>query len=94
MVMAAAASASEDHDLLLSRFLPYGSSQLFLDPPSTPVGNNLPPININGSSTGSSLVSSSSLRESLGHPPAPRPPSESAPTSAIYGPIPDVISLD
>uniref|UniRef100_A0A8C1NP19 Protein inhibitor of activated STAT, 1a n=1 Tax=Cyprinus carpio TaxID=7962 RepID=A0A8C1NP19_CYPCA len=94
MVMAAAASASEDHDLLLSRFLPYGSSQLFLDPPSTPVSNNLPPINVNGSSTGSSLVSSSSLRESLGHPPAPRPTSESAPTSAIYGPIPDVISLD
>ncbi|XP_016357485.1 E3 SUMO-protein ligase PIAS1 [Sinocyclocheilus anshuiensis] len=94
MVMAAAASASEDHDLLLSRFLPYGSSQLFLDPPSTPVSNSLPPINVNGSSTGSSLVSSSSLRESLGHPPAPRPTSESAPTSAIYGPIPDVISLD
>uniref|UniRef100_A0A673L119 E3 SUMO-protein ligase PIAS1-like n=1 Tax=Sinocyclocheilus rhinocerous TaxID=307959 RepID=A0A673L119_9TELE len=88
MVMAAAASASEDHDLLLSRFLPYGSSQLFLDPPSTPASNNLPPIN------GSSLVSSSSLRESLGHPPAPCPTSESAPTSAIYGPIPDVISLD
>ncbi|KTF72571.1 hypothetical protein cypCar_00045318 [Cyprinus carpio] len=94
MVMAAAASASEDHDLLLSRFLPYSSSQLFLDPPSTPVSNSLPPINVNGSSTGSSLVSSSSLRESLGHPPGPRPNSESAPTSAIYGPIPDVISLD
>uniref|UniRef100_A0A671T7S4 E3 SUMO-protein ligase PIAS1-like n=1 Tax=Sinocyclocheilus anshuiensis TaxID=1608454 RepID=A0A671T7S4_9TELE len=88
MVMAAAASASEDHDHLLSRFLPYGSSQLFLDPPSTPASNNLPPIN------GSSLVSSSSLRECLGYPPAPRPTSESAPTSAIYGPIPDVISLD
>lgn len=94
MVMAAAASASEDHDLLLSRFLPYGSSQLFLDPPSTPVSSNLPPINVNGSSTGSSLVSSSSLRESLGHPPAPHPNSESAPMSAIYGSVPDVISLD
>lgn len=90
MVMAAAASASEDHDLLLSRFLPYGSSQLFLDPPSTPVSSNLPPINVNGSS----LVSSSSLRESLGHPPAPHPNSESAPMSAIYGSVPDVISLD
>lgn len=93
MVMAAAASASEDHDLLLSRFLPYGSSQLFLDPPSTPVSSALPPISVNGSSAGG-LVSSGSLRESLGHPPAPRPTSESGPTSALYGPIPDVISLD
>lgn len=91
MVMAAAASASEDHDLLLSRFLPYGSSQLFLDPPSTPVSSTLPPIN--GGSTGS-LVSSNSLRDSLGHPQAPRPASESGPTSAIYGSISDVISLD
>uniref|UniRef100_A0A4W4GVG3 Protein inhibitor of activated STAT, 1a n=1 Tax=Electrophorus electricus TaxID=8005 RepID=A0A4W4GVG3_ELEEL len=67
MVMAAAASATEDHDLLLNRFLPYGSPQLFLDPPGTPVG-------------GAGGVSAGSLG--------------SAGTSALYGSIPDVISLD
>ncbi|TRY82029.1 hypothetical protein DNTS_006674 [Danionella cerebrum] len=88
MVMAAAAaSASDDHDLLLSRFLPYGSSQLFLDPPSTPVSSGLAPLSINGSN------GAGSLRESLGHPAAPRPNSQT-PTSALYGSLADVISLD
>uniref|UniRef100_A0A672NBE7 Protein inhibitor of activated STAT 1 n=1 Tax=Sinocyclocheilus grahami TaxID=75366 RepID=A0A672NBE7_SINGR len=44
MVMAAAAaasaSASEDHELLLNRFMPYGSSQLFLEQSGTPASSS------------------------------------------------------
>ncbi|KAJ8248708.1 hypothetical protein GJAV_G00226870 [Gymnothorax javanicus] len=93
MAAAAAASASDDHDLLLNRFLPYSSSQMFLDQPGTPVTSGaLPPVN-GGSSNGSSssLVSSSSLRDSHAHPAASRATAEAA---ALYGAIPDVISLD
>ncbi|XP_022520941.2 E3 SUMO-protein ligase PIAS1 [Astyanax mexicanus] len=101
MVMAAAASASEDHDLLLNRFLPYSSSQLFLDPPSTPVSSGAvhAPVNVNrsnSSSSSGSLVSSSSLRDAHGLSAVQRSASDtaSAMASAIYGSIPDVISLD
>ncbi|XP_061077845.1 E3 SUMO-protein ligase PIAS1 isoform X2 [Conger conger] len=93
MAAAAAASASDDHDLLLNRFLPYGSSQMFLEQPGTPVSSGaLAPVN-GGSSNGSSssLVSSSSLRDSHAHPAASRATAEAA---ALYGSIPDVISLD
>lgn len=93
MAAAAAASASDDHDLLLNRFLPYSSSQMFLDQPGTPVSSGaLAPVN-GGSSNGSSssLVSSSSLRDSHAHPAASRATAEAA---ALYGSIPDVISLD
>ncbi|XP_039629432.1 E3 SUMO-protein ligase PIAS1 isoform X1 [Polypterus senegalus] len=92
---AAAASASEDHDLLhpsLNRFLPYSSSQMFLDQPSTPVSSTLAaPNGSSSSSSNSSLVSSSSLRE--GHS-LPVPSRSSTDASALYGSIPDVISLD
>uniref|UniRef100_A0A667YDF6 Protein inhibitor of activated STAT 1 n=1 Tax=Myripristis murdjan TaxID=586833 RepID=A0A667YDF6_9TELE len=88
MVMAAAAAASasasapEDHDLLLNRFLPYSSSQMFLEQPGTPGSSTLAATN-GGSNSGStsSLVSSSSLRDP-------------AAAAAIYGSISDVISLD
>ncbi|XP_036399445.1 E3 SUMO-protein ligase PIAS1-like [Megalops cyprinoides] len=88
MAAAAAASASEDHDLLLNRFLPYGSSQLFLDQPSTPVSSAL------ASASGGS--SSSSLRDGHAHPAASRASAEAAAVAAaaLYGSIPDVISLD
>ncbi|KAM6960798.1 E3 SUMO-protein ligase PIAS1 [Aplochiton taeniatus] len=105
MVMAAAAaasaSASEDHDLLLNRFLPYGSSQMFLEQPGTPGSAALAATN-GGSNSGSSssLVSSSSLRErdrdrdshSLSG--VSRSSAEAAAAAAIYGSISDVISLD
>ncbi|XP_066510036.1 E3 SUMO-protein ligase PIAS1-like [Hoplias malabaricus] len=99
MVMAAAASASEDHDLLLNRFLPYSSSQLFLDPPSTPVSSSgvHAPVNVNrsNSSSSSGSLSSNSLREAHhGLSAVPRSASDTAMASAIYGAIPDVISLD
>lgn len=102
MVMAAAAaasasaSASEDHELLLNRFMPYGSSQLFLEQSGTPANSSLVPANgSGGSSSGSSssLVSSSSLRDSHPHTNASRSRSDAA-ASVIYGSIPDVISLD
>ncbi|MGH0122022.1 UNVERIFIED_CONTAM: hypothetical protein FKN15_007366 [Acipenser sinensis] len=51
---AAAASASEDHDILhpsLNRFLPYSSSQMFLEQPSTPVSSTLAPANGSSSSS-------------------------------------------
>uniref|UniRef100_A0AAZ3P174 Uncharacterized protein n=1 Tax=Oncorhynchus tshawytscha TaxID=74940 RepID=A0AAZ3P174_ONCTS len=81
MVMAAAASASEDHDLLLNRFLPYSSSQMFLDQPGTPGGGSsaLPAAN-GGSNSGSNRDSQSSRSD--------------AAAAVIYGSIPDVISLD
>ncbi|CAF98368.1 unnamed protein product, partial [Tetraodon nigroviridis] len=68
MVMAAAAaasaSASEDHDLLLNRFLPYGSSPMLREQPGTPGSSTMATTN-GGSNSGStsSLVSSSSLRD-------------------------------
>ncbi|KAK7152095.1 hypothetical protein R3I94_008433 [Phoxinus phoxinus] len=102
MVMAAAAaasasaSASEDHELLLNRFMPYGSSQLFLEQSGTSANSSLVPANgSGGSSSGSSssLVSSSSLRDSHTHTSASRSRSDAA-ASVIYGSIPDVISLD
>ncbi|XP_016406007.1 E3 SUMO-protein ligase PIAS1 isoform X1 [Sinocyclocheilus rhinocerous] len=107
MVMAAAAaasasaSASEDHELLLNRFMPYGSSQLFLEQSGTPASSSLVPANgSGGSSSGSSssLVSSSSLRDSHPHSNVARSRSDAAAAAAaasvIYGSIPDVISLD
>ncbi|XP_051513058.1 E3 SUMO-protein ligase PIAS1-like isoform X2 [Myxocyprinus asiaticus] len=104
MVMAAAAaasasasaSASDDHELLLNRFMPYGSSQLFLEQSGTPASSSLVPANgSGGSSSGSSssLVSSSSLRDSHPHSNGSRSRSDTA-ASVIYGTIPDVISLD
>lgn len=54
MVMAAAAaasasaSASEDHELLLNRFMPYGSSQLFLEQSGTSANSSLVPANGSG----------------------------------------------
>ncbi|XP_038670798.1 E3 SUMO-protein ligase PIAS1 isoform X3 [Scyliorhinus canicula] len=92
---AAAASASEDQDLIhssLNRFFPYGSSQMFLEQPSSSPANALAVTN-GGSSSGSnsSLVSSSSLRENLGHPGANRSSVESG---NLFGAMPDVISLD
>ncbi|XP_066541099.1 E3 SUMO-protein ligase PIAS1 isoform X2 [Hoplias malabaricus] len=104
MVMAAAAaaaasasaSASEDHELLLNRFMPYNSSQLYLEPSVTPVSGSLAAANgSGGSSSGSSssLVSSSSLREAHAHSSVSRSRSDAA-ASVIYGSIPDVISLD
>ncbi len=102
MVMAAAAaasasaSASEDHEMLLNRFMPYGSSQLFLEQSGTPASSSLVPANgSGGSSSGSSssLVSSSSLRDSHPHSNVSRSRSDAA-ASVIYGSIPDVISLD
>ncbi|XP_069019027.1 E3 SUMO-protein ligase PIAS1 isoform X1 [Embiotoca jacksoni] len=109
MVMAAAAaasaSASEDHDLLLNRFLPYGSSPMLREPPGTPGSSTLAATN-GGSNSGStsSLVSSSSLRDrdkdrdrdrdthaNLG---LSRSSVEAAAAAAIYGSISDVISLD
>uniref|UniRef100_A0A8C1K1C9 Protein inhibitor of activated STAT, 1b n=1 Tax=Cyprinus carpio TaxID=7962 RepID=A0A8C1K1C9_CYPCA len=94
---AASASASEDHELLLNRFMPYGSSQLFLEQSGTPASSSLAPANgSGGSSSGSSssLVSSSSLRDSHPHSNVSRSRSDAAATSVIYGSIPDVISLD
>nr|XP_014344498.1 PREDICTED: E3 SUMO-protein ligase PIAS1 isoform X2 [Latimeria chalumnae] len=89
---AAAASASEDQDLLHSpRFFPYSSSQMFLEQLNPTGSSNLTATNGNSSSSNSSLVSSSSLRENHGHPVANR---NSTDTAAIYGTIPDVISLD
>uniref|UniRef100_A0A672Z0J9 Protein inhibitor of activated STAT, 1b n=1 Tax=Sphaeramia orbicularis TaxID=375764 RepID=A0A672Z0J9_9TELE len=111
MVMAAAAAASastsEDHDLLLSRFLPYGSSQMLREQPGTPGSSTLAATN-GGSNSGStsSLVSSSSLRDRDkdrerdrdrdSHPISglSRSSVEAAAAAAIYGSISDVISLD
>ncbi|TRZ03525.1 hypothetical protein DNTS_030879 [Danionella cerebrum] len=105
MVMAAAAaasasaSASEEHELLLNRFMPYGSSQLFLEQSGTSAGSSMVPTNgSGGSSSGSSssLVSSSSLRDSHTHnnTRAHSRTDAAAAASVIYGSIPDVISLD
>lgn len=107
MVMAAAAAASasapEDHDLLLNRFLPYGSSPMLREQPGTPGSSTLATTN-GGSNSGStsSLVSSSSLRDrdkdrdrdSHGISGLSRSSMEAAAAAAIYGSISDVISLD
>ncbi|XP_062860737.1 E3 SUMO-protein ligase PIAS1 [Trichomycterus rosablanca] len=90
MVMAAAAaasasaSASDDHDLL--HFMPYNSSQLYLDQANTTQSGMLAPPNGN-------VTSSSSLRDGHGHSNVSRSRSDTA-ASVIYGSIPDVISLD
>ncbi|MEQ2279010.1 E3 SUMO-protein ligase pias1 [Ameca splendens] len=114
MAAAAAASASEDHELLLNRFLPYSTSssasQLFLDQSGTPAAPSLTaPTNGLSNMGGSSLISSSSLREThsthssshaASHPSHTHPgvvasrSSAEAAVAAIYGGIPDVISLD
>uniref|UniRef100_A0A3Q3VQY7 Uncharacterized protein n=1 Tax=Mola mola TaxID=94237 RepID=A0A3Q3VQY7_MOLML len=111
MVMAAAAaasaSASEDHDLLLNRFLPYGSSPMLREQPGTPGSSTLVATN-GGSNSGStsSLVSSSSLRDrdkdrerdrdrdSHTISGLSRSSVEAAAAAAIYGSLSDVISLD
>ncbi|MEQ2199885.1 hypothetical protein XENOCAPTIV_015631 [Xenoophorus captivus] len=107
-------SASEDHELLLNRFLPYSTSssasQLFLDQSGTPAAPSLTaPTNGLSNMGGSSLISSSSLREThsthssshaASHPSHTHPgvvasrSSAEAAVAAIYGGIPDVISLD
>lgn len=103
----ASASASEDHDLLLNRFLPYGSSPMLREQPGTPGSSTLAATN-GGSNSGStsSLVSSSSLRDrdkdrerdrdrdSHGISGLSRSSVEAAAAAAIYGSISDVISLD
>uniref|UniRef100_A0A3B4YQB8 Protein inhibitor of activated STAT 1 n=1 Tax=Seriola lalandi dorsalis TaxID=1841481 RepID=A0A3B4YQB8_SERLL len=112
MVMAAAAaasaSASEDHDVLLNRFLPYGSSQMLREQPGTPGSSTLAATN-GGSNSGStsSLVSSSSLRDRDKDRERDRDRDShtisglsrssveaAAAAAAIYGSISDVISLD
>ncbi|KAF7699071.1 E3 SUMO-protein ligase PIAS1 isoform X2 [Silurus meridionalis] len=90
MVMAAAAAASasastsDDHELL--RFLPYNSSQLYLDQTGTAPSSSLAPPN-------GSAGSSSSLQDSHGHSSVARSRSDTA-ASVIFGTISDVISLD
>uniref|UniRef100_A0A3Q3XHR5 Uncharacterized protein n=1 Tax=Mola mola TaxID=94237 RepID=A0A3Q3XHR5_MOLML len=85
MAAAAAASASEDHELLLNRFLPYSttssSSQLYLDQSGASSAASLtaPTNGASNSGSASSLVSRSSAEAAV---------------AAIYGGIPDVISLD
>ncbi|KAL1007661.1 hypothetical protein UPYG_G00089810 [Umbra pygmaea] len=106
MVMAAAASASDDHDLLLNHFRPYttsSSSQMYLDQPGVPTSGSLVPVNGGGgvsSGSSSSLISSGSMRDthsthsthSHTHPGVVGGPGAEA--AALYGAIPDVISLD
>uniref|UniRef100_A0A3Q2Z159 Protein inhibitor of activated STAT 1 n=1 Tax=Hippocampus comes TaxID=109280 RepID=A0A3Q2Z159_HIPCM len=105
MVMAAAAaasaSASEDSDLLLNRYLPYGSTPMLREPPGTPGSSTLAATN-GGSNSGStsSLVSSSSLRDKDrerdrdSHAISGLSRSSVEAAAAIYGSISDVISLD
>ncbi|XP_054625837.1 E3 SUMO-protein ligase PIAS1-like isoform X1 [Dunckerocampus dactyliophorus] len=113
MAAAAAASTSDDHELLLNRFLPYGtsgssaSSQLFLEQSGASSASSLT-VPTNGasnsvSSSSSNLMSSGSLRDAhslSSHTPhshtgvlAARGNAEAA-VAAIYGGIPDIISLD
>uniref|UniRef100_A0AAY4CN20 Protein inhibitor of activated STAT, 1b n=1 Tax=Denticeps clupeoides TaxID=299321 RepID=A0AAY4CN20_9TELE len=99
VLMCLCVSGSYDHELLLNRFLPYGSSQLFLDQSSASVGGSvLATANGGGggssSGSSSSLVSSGSLRDGHAHVSGSRPSSDAAAASVIYGSIPDVISLD
>lgn len=115
MVMAAAAaSASDDHELLLNRFLPYSTSssvpsQMYLSQSGvTSVPSLATPTNgVSNSSGGNGgLVSSAGLRDThpnshvSSHPGHVHPGvlagrgSSEAAMAAIYGGIPDVISLD
>ena len=92
LLAAAAAAVSDDQDLLhSSRFFPYTSSQMFLDQLSAGGSTSLPTTNGSSSGSNSSLVSSNSLWESHGHTVANRSSSD---TAAIFGIIPDIISLD
>uniref|UniRef100_A0A8C7MZ59 Protein inhibitor of activated STAT 1 n=1 Tax=Oncorhynchus kisutch TaxID=8019 RepID=A0A8C7MZ59_ONCKI len=103
MAAAAAASASDDHELLLNHFRPYttsssSSSQLFLDQSGAPSSGSLAPVNggDGGNSSGgssSSLVSSSSLRDTHSTHSHTHPTADVA-AAALYGAVPDVISLD
>ncbi|XP_049580102.1 E3 SUMO-protein ligase PIAS1 [Syngnathus scovelli] len=102
MAAAAAASASEDPDLLLNRYLPYGSSPMLREPPGTPGSSALAATN-GGSNSGStsSLVSSGSLRDKERDRDRDNHTisglsrtSVEAAAAAIYGSISDVISLD
>ncbi|KAM6246076.1 E3 SUMO-protein ligase PIAS1 isoform X1 [Aptenodytes patagonicus] len=88
---AAAVSASDDQELLHSRFFPYTSSQMFLDQLNAGGSSSLPATNGSNSGSNSSLVSSNSLRENHGHPVASRSGTD---TASIFGIIPDIISLD
>ncbi|XP_061830908.1 E3 SUMO-protein ligase PIAS1-like isoform X1 [Nerophis lumbriciformis] len=109
MAAAAAASTSDDHEMLLNRFLPYSatgspaSSQLFLEQSGTSSASSLT-VPTNGainSGSSSNLVSSSGLHDThslSSHTPhshmlAGRGSAEAA-VAAIYGGIPDIISLD
>uniref|UniRef100_A0A8C6SXG1 Protein inhibitor of activated STAT, 1b n=1 Tax=Neogobius melanostomus TaxID=47308 RepID=A0A8C6SXG1_9GOBI len=105
MVMAAAAasaSTSEEHELLLSRFLPYSSAQMMREQPGS--GSSSLGVTNGSSNSGSSssLVSSSSLRErdkdrerDRDMPGLSRSSVEAAAAvAAIYGSMSDVISLD
>uniref|UniRef100_A0A671VLI9 Protein inhibitor of activated STAT 1 n=1 Tax=Sparus aurata TaxID=8175 RepID=A0A671VLI9_SPAAU len=98
MVMAAAAaasaSASEDHDLLLNRFLPYGSSQMLREQPGTPGSSTLAATNGGSNSGSTSSLVSSSNRDSHTISGLSRSSVEAAAAAAIYGSISDVISLD
>ncbi|XP_033847507.1 LOW QUALITY PROTEIN: E3 SUMO-protein ligase PIAS1-like [Periophthalmus magnuspinnatus] len=101
MVMAAAAasaSTSEEHELLLSRFLPYSSAHMMREQ-SGSLGVTTAAVN-SGSNSGSSssLVSSSSLRDKdrdRDMSGLSRSSVEAAAAvAAIYGSMSDVISLD
>ncbi|KAF7239565.1 E3 SUMO-protein ligase PIAS1 [Varanus komodoensis] len=88
---AAAVSASDDQELLHSRFFPYTSSQMFLDQLNTGGSSALPGTNSSSSGSNSSLVSSNSLRETHSLPVANRSSTDPA---SLFGVIPDIISLD
>ncbi|OWK50429.1 E3 SUMO-protein ligase PIAS1 [Lonchura striata] len=88
---AAAVSASDDQELLHSRFFPYTSSQMFLDQLNAGGSSSLPATNGSSSGSNSSLVSSTSLRDTHGH---PVPSRSTTDTASIFGIIPDIISLD
>lgn len=98
MAAAAAASASDDHELLLNRFLPYAASssasQLFLDQSGASAAASALPLPANGASN-SSGAGLRDAHSSHTHPGvvASRGGAEAA-VAAIYGGIPDVISLD
>ncbi|KAL2094059.1 hypothetical protein ACEWY4_011371 [Coilia grayii] len=113
MAAAAAASASatspEEHELLMNRFLPYTSSQLFLDQSGAMAaagGAGLGAAVTNGSggsssNSSSSLVSPGGLRDSSSShahttlsSATTRSSTADTAASVIYGAIPDVISLD
>ncbi|KAJ7994647.1 hypothetical protein DPEC_G00251650 [Dallia pectoralis] len=102
MAAAAAASASDDHDLLLSHFRPYtttsSSSQMYLDQPGAPSSGPLALVNsVGGGSDG--LVSPGNGMRDTHHThshtlSAVGGLSSAEASAALYGTIPDVISLD